>query len=99
MREMHAQRKESGIIYIGVHTPSSDEMDILNVLEKDKLEYPICIDTPAADKAKSFGSMSGAYAIRGIPHAVVIDRNGNVAASSFLNEALHTALKLAGEAP
>ncbi|MHC4691089.1 MAG: redoxin domain-containing protein, partial [Planctomycetota bacterium] len=73
MAGLHKQRKKSGIVAIGLHTPGSKLEDIRKVMEQYKLDYPNCIDTPKPPDGKGFGAMSSKYGVDGIPYSFVID--------------------------
>ena len=76
--ELHKKREENGITLIGIHTAGSQLEDIEKFIKKYDLSHPICIDIPKAKGQKRFGVMSSEYGVNGIPHAFVIDHQGNV---------------------
>jgi len=51
----------------------------MELLELYKIEYPVAVDE-ADEQGASWGRTFSDYKIHGIPHAVLIDRSGNVAA-------------------
>lgn len=78
--KLHREHDETGIVVIGVHPPGSKIEDIQKVVKKYELGYPICIDTPKPHGKKyGFGIMSSRCGEHGIPYAVVVDQEGNVA--------------------
>jgi thiol-disulfide isomerase/thioredoxin len=86
-----ADRKN--LIIIGIHTPGSKEDDIRNLFKTFEIEYPVAIDT-SQDEQGYWGKTFAAYKVNAIPHAVLIDRNGNVAAHGDVNEVLSEANRL-----
>ena len=86
MSELHAQRETSGIAVIGVHTPDDELETVSKFLKEFKLAYPVCIDVEPESKGTSFGQLSAWYGVRGIPHSVLIDAKGNVAAHGTLRD-------------
>ena len=98
MSDLHKERKKSGIVVIGIHTPGSKIEDIQKVMSKFDLNYPICIDTPKPPGGKGFGAMSSKYAVDGIPYSFIIDKQGNVAGHGHeLNRVLPKAHELVGK--
>jgi peroxiredoxin len=79
MSNLHKERKKSGIVVIGIHTPGSKIEDTQKVMKEFDLDYPICIDTTKPPNGRGFGSMSSQYGANAIPYAFVIDQQGNVA--------------------
>lgn len=97
MRDLHKKREETGIIVIGVHTPGSKIEDIKKHIKKYDLGYPICIDTSKPAGAKGFGMMSSEYGEDGIPYAVVINPEGEVAVCAETGCGVESILKHAIE--
>ena len=64
------------------------------MVKEYKLDYPIYVDLAADEKHPNWGEMSGWYSIRGIPHSVVIDKDGMVAGHGTLGEAYAIVQKL-----
>lgn len=89
----HNNRDPKNLVIIGIHTPGSKEDDIRNLLKTYEMEYPVAIDT-SRDERGYWGKTFAAYKINAIPHAVLIDRNGNVAAHGNVNEVLSEAYQL-----
>ena len=110
---------DAGVTIIGVHTATTNPKDVENAIEFHKLSIPICIDAPGPE-GKGFGAMTGWLGIDGtsrkrypylggngvirIPYAVIVGKNGRVAAHGYLWEMLTKARELAvahggGEAP
>lgn len=85
----------SDLVIIGVHNPGSEQEEIEKDIKDHELGYPIVIDAPRPHQPRTWGLLSHEYGIRGIPHAVVIDRDGRIAANGQLTDALAKAHELA----
>jgi len=92
---LHKEREDTGITVIGIHTAGSRLEDIRKFVKEHALDYPICVDKTSSDKA--FSSMSAKCAERGIPYAVLIDQQGNIAAYSESGGSVRHLLKKANE--
>ena len=77
---------------LGVHAAGSDAADVQAAIDEYRLDYPILLDTTEANGGPS--SLQKWYGIRGIPHAVAIDKTGQVAAHGSLREVLSKARDL-----
>lgn len=86
LAEMHLQRDETGIYVIGIHTPGSDEASIQKVMDDFEMKYPICIDIKAPEGERAWGLLYSQYRVFGIPHAFVVDQNGQIAGQGSLME-------------
>jgi thiol-disulfide isomerase/thioredoxin len=84
------------LVVIGVHPPGSQVDEIRKVMREFDLRYPTCVDTPAPPGLTAWGSLFAHYEVSRIPHAIVIDRRGKVAATGELNEILARARELVG---
>ncbi|UCD76772.1 MAG: TlpA family protein disulfide reductase [Phycisphaerales bacterium] len=93
--EAHRQREKTGIVIIGIHNPGSPEEKIREVMDKFQMQYPICIDPPRDEELQTWGLLSGQYGVFAIPHAFVIDQEGNIAGHGELKEVLLHARDLA----
>ena len=90
-------KKHAGdIVVIGIHPPGSQEAAIRKVMTDFDLQYPTCIDAPAPPGETSWGLLFDRYGVRTIPHAVLLDQNGTVAATGDLSTILTKAAELAG---
>src|SRR5262245_4146146 len=102
LSQLHAGREKNGLTIIGVHPPGSELESIRKVMREFDLAYPICIDVANRRDAKNAegvpfpGDLFAQFAVDGIPHFVVVDAQGVVAASetSRFREALAVAKKL-----
>ncbi len=90
------KKRANDIMVIGIHPPGSPEAAIRKVMKDFDLQYPTCIDLPAGPGATSWGPLFDRYGVRGIPHAVLLDRNGTVVGTGDLSEILTKAAKLVG---
>ncbi len=69
LNELHAKFAERGLVVLGVS--NEPEAKVKPFLEQNGMKYPIAIDTT--------GAATKAYGVKGIPHAFLIDKDGNVA--------------------
>jgi len=97
--DLHKRRNEIGITIIGVHPTGSDRAAINKVIDEFHLDYPILVDTPAAEGVRSWGMLYGRYAVSAIPHAVLINRRGKIVASGDPGEVCAKARQIAAEQP
>ncbi len=86
--------EDSGIKVISVHSPGTPLEEIQAMVKEHKLDYPVYVDLAADENHPNWGEMSGWYSIRGIPHSVVIDKDGMVAGHGTLGEAYAIVQKL-----
>ncbi len=99
LAELHQKRNETGITIIGVHPIGSERAAIDKVIGEFHLGYPIVIDTPAANGGHSWGTLFNHYAVSGIPHAVLLDRQGKIVVSGAPGEVFARARRMAAEKP
>ncbi len=90
------KKQAKDVVVIGVHPPGSDLNSIKKLMKDFELEYPICIDVPAPRGASTWGALYESYGVNRIPHSVVIDGQGKIAATGALGDVLAKAAKLAG---
>ncbi|MCC7336692.1 MAG: TlpA family protein disulfide reductase [Pirellulaceae bacterium] len=97
---LHDDRQNNGLAIIGVHLAGSKLSTVEKAVKELNINYPICIDVTSRDKdniiedALSPGEFSSLFAIDSVPHCVVVDRHGIVAAS-LLSSRFEDALKIA----
>ncbi len=84
------------IVVIGIHPPGSSEGAVRRVMKEFDLKYPICVDVPGPPGGTTWGSLFDRYSVSRIPHAILLDRNGIIAATGDLNAILTKAAELAG---
>ena len=82
---------DNGLIVIGIHPPGSDEEAIRKVMKDFKMKYPTCIDVADPNGPATWGRMYARLGVDRIPHAVLIDRQGKVAATGTLDHVLSSA--------
>lgn len=101
--QLHDDRRKNGLAIIGVHVCGSELKSVKKAISDFHLEYPICIDMPnhpETDKVEEMADrckFTSQFAINAIPHFVVVDRRGIVAASlgNGFQDALAIAQRLA----
>ncbi len=96
LAETHKKRDELGITVIAVHTAAGDRAAIDKVVSDLGLNYPIVIDTTDATTAAGWGELYRLYGITAIPRAVLIDRQGKIAAHGTVEEVFAKARQIAG---
>lgn len=84
VKEDNSRRSED-LIIIGIHPPGSKPKAIQSLLKKYGIKYPIVIDKLVGGK-EYMGETFAAYLVKGIPHAVLIDRSGNIIAHGSVEE-------------
>lgn len=107
--QLHDDRQNNGLSIIGVHLSGNKRSEVKKAVKQLDVNYPVCIDvvrrvtsdTNHANNDESAdiqfpSEFSSQFAINGIPHFVVVDRNGIVAASltNRFEDALAIAEKL-----
>jgi thiol-disulfide isomerase/thioredoxin len=90
---LHRKRDPNRLVVIGVHPPGSDPAAIRKMMDDFDLGYPICVDVPPDEGATSWGRFFQALGVDRIPHAVLVDPQGKVAAAGDLNDVLLKALE------
>jgi thiol-disulfide isomerase/thioredoxin len=90
--------KEADLTIIGVHAPGSEFAQIEKVMAEYEMKYPTCIDVAQPGGPPTWGTlMMDGYQAKGMPHAVVVDRDGKIAAHGALHQVLPKARELAGK--
>ena len=91
----HLRKARSGsrVVPIGIHTPTEDHAEVEKVIAAFGVTAPVCIDSPNTDADRRFvaGQLFSAFKVGGIPYAVLVDTNGNVAAHGPVNEMFNRA--------
>lgn len=90
---MHDNRPDD-LIVLGIHPPGSPQEKIDKFIKDFDLRYPIVVDVPVAEGEQAWGQLYSRYHIYGIPHTVVLDRDGRVAGHGSLQEMLRLAAQL-----
>ena len=78
-------RSSEDLVIIGIHPPGSKPEAIQSLLKKYGIKYSIMIDKLAEGK-DYVGETFAAYFVKGIPHAVLIDRTSNIIAHGSVEE-------------
>jgi thiol-disulfide isomerase/thioredoxin len=94
LTRLHHGSDRNDLTVIGVHPPGSELEAIKKVVDEFHLNYPTCIDVPAAPGANAWGELFGRFAVRAIPHAVVVDQQGVIVACGSLQTVLPKAIAL-----
>jgi thiol-disulfide isomerase/thioredoxin len=87
LRQLYQDRGKNGLAVVGVHVAGDDLKAIKKEVGALHLGYPMCIDTPLLHQKgkpedQPFPSeLTAQFGIDAIPHFVVVDRHGVVAAS------------------
>ncbi|HEV3342039.1 MAG TPA: redoxin family protein [Pirellulales bacterium] len=87
----------AGVTLIGVHTAGSDRSDVENLDHELGLDYPILIDAANPDGTHRWGKLFERFAVREIPHAFVVDRQGKIVAHGRLDQMIPRASALAAQ--
>ena len=106
LRALHNECGINGLTIIGLHIEGSELTSIKKAVRDHKLEYPICIDVKKRLKPFEIemplfpGEFSSQFGIDSIPHFVVVDPLGIVAAShtGSFEDALESAKRLVNDA-
>ena len=88
--------KENDLTIIGVHSPGSEIAQIEKVMKEYEMNNPTCIDVAQPGGPATWGTlMMEGYRAQGMPHAVLVDRDGKIAAHGALHQVLPKAQSLA----
>ncbi|WP_435008636.1 TlpA family protein disulfide reductase [Tundrisphaera lichenicola] len=90
---LHKARESNGLVIIGIHPPGSERAAIDKVIADFQMEYPTCIDLPPPAGATYWGAFFEKLGVDRLPHAVLVDREGKIAATGDLNEVASKALE------
>lgn len=94
LNQFHRDGGTDGPTVIGVHPPGSEPAEVARAIDAMQLGFPVCLDVPGAGGADAWGVFSGRLGVGSIPHFVVVDREGKVAASGTLEQAMEKARAL-----
>jgi hypothetical protein len=86
LNQLHRDRAKSGLTVVGVHPPGSEPAEIEKVIGALHLDFPVCVDVPAPEGANAWGDLFGGFAVRSIPHAAVVNREGTIVACGRLED-------------
>jgi AhpC/TSA family len=90
----HRDGGERGPVVIGIHPPGSQPEEITAAIVAMKLGFPTCVDISGGEGSTAWGQLSGRLAVRSVPFAVVVDREGKVAARGRIEDVLDKAREL-----
>ncbi len=93
----YSKREQTGIAIMGLHPPGSRREAIEKMLRDYEINYPIFIDIPPGDSAKTWGLLFDRYHVQAIPHAFVVDQNGRIAGHGNLETVMRMANSLVAE--
>jgi thiol-disulfide isomerase/thioredoxin len=93
--EMHELRDRSGIPIVGVHAAGSATEAIDKFVADSHINYPLYVDVADTDRKDDLGQLFRWFQFDAIPHSVLIDRQGTVAAIGHLEDVLLKARELA----
>jgi hypothetical protein len=88
LERLHRDRAEGGPTIIGVHPPGSQPTDIKKASDALRLDFPICIDTPGPGGSDAWGQLSSRFAVKSVPQAAVVNREGKILACGPLEDVL-----------
>jgi hypothetical protein len=85
----------NGVTLIAVHTAGSDKQDIEDLANELDLNFPIYVDAQEPGGKSLWGRLFEKFAVRELPHAFVIGRDGKIAAHGSLDQMIRQAQSLA----
>ena len=88
LEQLHQDRAGSGLAVIGVHPLGSEPAEIQKVIDALHLDFPICVDVAGPEGTSAWGDVFGRFAVRSVPHAAVINREGTIVAYGSLADVL-----------
>ena len=94
LNDLHRKRLDD-LVVIGVHPPGSSLEEVRKAAKEQAIDYPVCIDVPGPQSFSSWGALHEAYDVDHVPHVVVIDRQGKVAATGAAGDMTSIAWELA----
>ncbi|HNO77467.1 MAG TPA: TlpA disulfide reductase family protein [Phycisphaerae bacterium] len=97
MNEFNKLRDKTNVVVIGIHSAERDASVVEKFVKEHKFEYPIFVETRGNAPDASFGKLFDDFAVAGIPHTAIVDKDGYIAQSggSFLEPAWSTARGMA----
>ncbi len=88
LNRLHQDRAKNGLTIVGIHPPGSEPTAIRKATDALHLEFPTCIDAPAAAGTNAWGELFGRFAVQAVPHAVAVNAGGKVIACGRLEDIL-----------
>jgi peroxiredoxin len=86
-----------GVTVVGVHAAGSDQQDIQDFADEVHFDAPIYIDRAQRAAATRWGGLFEKLAVRELPYAFVVDRDGKIAAHGRLDKMITQARAKAAE--
>jgi thiol-disulfide isomerase/thioredoxin len=96
---IHTNRANNGLVVVGVHPTGSEPAAIRQVMADFALTYPIFVDTAPAAGSTTWGRYFDRLGVDRLPHVVVVDRRGKIAAVGRFQDVFPKASELAAKAP
>ena len=84
---------DTDVAIVTVHDDNFTPEQVSQFAAENKLDFPIAVDNKATEKGW-WGATTQAYGIRGIPEAIVIDRDGKLQYLGDFERALEKAIRL-----
>ncbi|MBN2507741.1 MAG: redoxin domain-containing protein [Verrucomicrobia bacterium] len=75
LAELQRKFRDRGVVVVGISDESAAKVQPFVDAMAEKMEYTVALDT----QRNTFAGYMGAYGVRGIPHAFVVDLQGRVA--------------------
>jgi hypothetical protein len=85
-----------GVTVISIHPAGSDKREIQDYADGLRLDCPIYVDV-ANENGSRWGRMFDKLGVRGLPHTLVVDRRGKIAAHGRLDQMMPQARAKAAE--
>lgn len=79
------------VVVVGIHLPTKDSGEVRQVLKTNGVTYPNAIDQLLVSGE---GATARAFGFEGVPHLVLIDRDGKIQADTHEIDALEKRLKM-----
>jgi thiol-disulfide isomerase/thioredoxin len=95
LTRLHEASDRNDLTVIGVHPPGSELEAIKKIVDEFHLNFPTCIDVPTAPGANAWGELFDRFAVRAVPHAVVVDQQRVIVACGSLRTVLPLVTALA----
>ncbi len=80
--------RRDGLTIIAVHPPGSQLADIKKAIDAQGVDFPICIDAQGPGDSDAWGQLSSRFAVKSVPDAAVVNREGRIVARGPLQDVL-----------
>ncbi len=98
LSQMHEMRERSGIVVVGIHATGSEAAAIDRFVAETQIDFPLYLDVAKKpSQTTDLGQLFGWFQFDAIPKAVLVDRQGKVAAVGTLEDILLQARELAAD--